>query len=54
MYVISFLEWICVMVAQITLKVVECEIAKQCSIFKKKYYLRTINSTLGNNTSKRV
>jgi hypothetical protein len=42
------------MVAQITLKVVECEIARQCSILKNKNNLRTINSTLGNNTSKRV
>jgi hypothetical protein len=42
------------MVAQITFKVVEGEIARQCSILKKKLYLRTINSTFGNNTSMRV
>ncbi len=49
-----FCMCVCVMVAQITFKVVECEIARQCSILKKKTYLRTINSTFGNNTSMRV
>ncbi len=32
----SFVEWICVMVAQITFKVAKCEIARECFILKKK------------------